>query len=56
MRSALRASGTEEDAYLGNLTDQSDGATDVVVHPGTVHAGGEIGHLEVVMARGKDYR
>lgn len=54
MTLSLWAPGAEgKGAYSDNLTDQTNIATNVVVHSSTVHAGGDIGHIEVGVARGE---
>ena len=43
-------------AYFGDLTYQPDRTTDIVVHFGTVHARGDISHIEAVVALTKGER
>lgn len=41
--------GDEGNAYFDDLTDQSNRSTDILVHSSTVHARGDIVHIEAVM-------
>lgn len=50
VRLILRISVDEENAHLSDFTDQPHTTTDVVVHSSTVHARGDVGHIEAVVA------
>jgi hypothetical protein len=45
-----------ENAYFGDLADEPNGLTDVVVQSGTVHARGDVSHVEAVVAERRDDR
>ena len=49
--------GNKGDAYFGDLADQPNSTTDIVAHSCTVHARGDVSHIEAVVApvvRGRD--
>ena len=49
--------GNKGDAYFGDFADQPNSTTDIVAHSCTVHARGDVSHIEVVVApvvRGRD--